>query len=388
MTERPVAAPEAVFSLLDDPLMRLLRALHLAPQAGFRAPGRAVLIALLSWVPIAAWAAATGRLGALAFSDGAVRHLELHVRCLLALPLLVLSEPIADRVIGAIVANFPVSGLVRDIERPAFDRVITSTKRLRDSGLVWSVIAAIVVLVTLIGAGRPLDAQAADAAGGGFGRLWSTFMVRPLFLIVLLSWLWRLVLTWVLFARVARLDLQLVPSHPDRVGGLGFVQLMPVGFSLVVFAISAVVCASVAQQIVEERVHLAQFQGPLIALVVLLVVLFLCPLTAFGPRLRRTRMLGRFQYGTLAGRHVRGLHERWVEGRAVEDDAILDAPEIGPAADVATLYELATRMRTLPISLQPLLAVLLPAVAPVLPVATLEIPLQEILSKVLGMLVK
>ena len=97
-------------------------------------------------------------------------------------------------------------------------------------------------------------------------------------------------------------------------------------------------------------------------------------------------MLARFQYGTLAGRHVRGLHRRWVEGLEVEDAAILDAPEIGPAADVATLYDLTTRMRPLPIGLQPILAVVLPAVAPLLPVATLEIPLKEILSKVLGML--
>jgi hypothetical protein len=136
----------------------------------------------------------------------------------------------------------------------------------------------------------------------------------------------------------------------------------------------------------EEHMRLEQFQGPLIALVVLLVVLALCPLTAFGQKLRRVRMRGRFQYGTLAGRHVRGLHERWVEGRTVEDDAILDAPEIGPAADVATLYELATRMRPLPIGLQPILAALLPAAAPLLPVASLEIPLKDILTKILGML--
>jgi hypothetical protein len=43
-------------------------------------------------------------------------------------------------------------------------------------------------------------------------------------------------------------------------------------------------------------------------------------------------------------------------------------------------------MRPLPLSLQPLLAVVIPAVVPLLPVATLEIPLRDILSKVLGML--
>jgi len=55
-------------------------------------------------------------------------------------------------------------------------------------------------------------------------------------------------------------------------------------------------------------------------------------------------------------------------------------------SSVATLYELATRMRTLPLGLQPWLVVVIPAVLPLLPVATLEIPLKEILTKVLGML--
>jgi len=384
VTDRPTAVPDPAFSLLDDPLMRILRALRLAPRKGFRAPVRATLIALFAWLPIVVWAAATGRLAELAFRDGIVRHIELHVRCLLALPLFMLSEPFANRIIGAIVDNFPVSGLVSATEQSAFAAVIARTKRLRDSRLVWGVLAAIVVLATLVASARPMDP--ALATESGFGHTWSLFVVRPLFLLMLLAWLWRLVLTWVLFARIARLDLQLVPSHPDRSGGLGFVQLQPAAFSLVVFTISGVVCASVAQQIVEQHLQLAQFQGPLIALVAILSILFIGPLTAFGPSLRRARIRGRFEYGTLAGRHVRGLHMRWVEGKTVEDDAILDAPEIGPAADVATLYELATRMRTLPIGLQPWLAVVVPAVLPLLPVATLEIPLKEILTKVLGML--
>jgi hypothetical protein len=386
VTDRLAAAPDTAFSLLDDPLMRLVRALHLAPRQGFHAPVRAVVLAVIAWAPIAVWAALTGRLGEMAWSDGAVRHIELHVRCLLALPLLVLSEPIADRVIGAIVTHFPVSGLISAADQSAFAGVVASARRLRDSKIVWGVLAAIVVLSTLLGARRPFDPDLATMTVGDFGGSWSAFVVRPLFLLMMLAWLWRLVLIWILFLRIARLDLQLVPSHPDRVGGLGFVQFQPAAFSLVVFTLSGVVCAAVAEQIVEQHARLAQFQGPLVALVVLLIVLFLCPLSAFGSALRRVRRLGQFQYGALAGRHVRGLHARWVEGRAVEDDAILAAPEIGPAADVATLYDLATRMRPLPLGLQPILAVLVPAMAPLLPVATLEIPLQEILSKVLGML--
>jgi len=384
VTDRPVAAPDPGFSLLDDPLMRLMRALRLAPREGFRAPRRAVLVALFAWLPIMVWGVATGQLGALVYSDGVVHQIELHVRCLLALPLFVLSEPFADRIIGAVVGNFPVSGLISAGDQPRFAAVIARAKRLRDSRLVWGALAAIVALSTAVASRRSPDL--ASVPYPGFAHTWASLVVRPLFLLMLFAWLWRLVLVWVLFLRIARLDLQLVPSHPDRAGGLGFLQIEPAAFSLVVFTLSSVVCASVAQQMVEEHLHLVQFKAPLVALVAILSVLFVCPLTAFGAKLRRTRLRGRFEYGTLAGRHVRGLHMRWIEGKTVEDDAILDAPEIGPAADVATLYDLATRMRTLPIGLQPWLVVVLPAVLPLLPVATLEIPLKEILTKVLGML--
>jgi hypothetical protein len=142
----------------------------------------------------------------------------------------------------------------------------------------------------------------------------------------------------------------------------------------------------VAQQILVHGATLEAMKVQLGGLVVLLVLLFLAPLMVFSGPMRRVRLRGRLQYGVLAGRHVGGLHARWVEGREVKDAAVLSAPEIGPAADVATLYTLATSMRAFPIGLRALVGVLLPAAAPVLVVATLEVPLQEILVKVLGML--
>jgi len=386
--ERPVAAPETTFSLLEDPLLRVQRALRLAPRHGFGAVRRALPYGLGLWIPLIVWALASGNLAAATWRDVILRHLELHVRCLIAIPMLVISEPLANRIIGAIVGNFPTSDLILPEERAAFDAGIRRAERWRDSLFVWGIIVGLVTLITLLGTNQPIDPETVglDWGSGAFAVGWARFVVRPLFLLMLLAWLWRLLLTWIVFRGIARLDLQLVPSHPDRVGGLGFVQLQPAAFSLVVFTLSAVVCAAAGQQMVEHDLRLAQFQAPLIALVAILMALFLAPLTAFGSKLRRTRLRGRFEYGTLSGRHVRGLHRRWVDGLEVKDDGVMQAPEIGPAADVATLYELATRMRPLPIGMPPLLAVLVPALLPVLPVATLEIPLKDILSKVLGML--
>ena len=392
MNDRAVSGRLPAFSLLDDPMLRLQRFLRLAPAEGFGAPRRAIFFVFVTWVPVVVWAAATGRLGPADWHDALVQHLALHVRCLLAIPLLVLSAPLADRILRVIVANFTEAGLVPDEELDRYAHVIRSVERWRDSRLIWGLIAGIAVAISLA-AHRAITGEEADVLRWGasagrfdFGAIWTLDVARPLFMLMQLAWLWRLVLTGMLFNGLSKLDLRLIPSHPDRVGGLGFIELVPAAFGLVILALSSVGCSSVAQQMLVHGVSLDAMKVPLGGLVVLLALLFLSPLMWFSRSLRRVRLRGRLQYGALAGRHVGGLHQRWIEGREVKDDAVLSAPEIGPAADVATLYGLATGMRAIPIGLRSLLGVLLPALAPVLVVATLEVPLKDILLKVVGML--
>jgi hypothetical protein len=392
VNDRAVEPKPSGFSLLDDPLLRLQRRLRLAPPNGFGAVRRAVFVALLCWLPVVGWAVASGQAGVSDLRGALINHLGLHVRCLLAIPLMILSGPLADRILRLVVAGFPAAGLVREEDEDRYAAAVRSIERLRDSMIAWAAIIALAILVT-VSTNRGLTAEELEAIGWGanvgkldFGATWVLYVVRPLFMLLELAWLWRLVLTGLLYRRLAKLDLRLIPSHPDRVGGLGFIELTSGAFSLVVLATSCVACSSAAQQILLHGVPLDAMKVQLGGLVVLLVGLYLAPLMVFGGPLRRIRIRGRLQYGVLAGRHVGGLHARWIEGREVKDDAVLSAPEIGPAADVATLYSLATSMRAFPVGLRSLMGVLLPAAAPVLVVATLEVPLQEILVKVLGML--
>jgi len=391
VTDVAVDSPDVEFSLVDDPPLRLQRALRIAPRAGYGAGRRSVLFVLVTWAPVIVWAAARGLLGPELWGEHAIRHLGFHVRCLLAIPLLVLSGPLAARMLAAMVANFVHSGLVGQEQRAGFTQALRSVERLRDNVLIWIGIAVAVVAIAVAGGHQALnedpDAVRWTAAGtADFGALWSVYVSRPVVALLVVAWLWRLFMTWLLLRRIARLGLRLVPSHPDGVGGLGFLEYLPGGFSLVIFAISSVSCATIAHRILEHGARLAQFQGPLIVLAVLLALLFMAPLIAFSKSLRRIRIRARFQYGTLAGLHVRGLHERWIEGTTPENEAVLQAPEIGPAADVATLYQMATKIRPVPIGKATLGIVLVPALLPMLLVASLEVSLLDMLVKVLGML--
>src|SRR5678816_2098615 len=85
----------------------------------------------------------------------------------------------------------------------------------------------------------PLWHKAGDGGRGySWAGWWHVLVSAPVALVLLLGWLWR-ILIWGLFLfRVSRLDLQLVPTHPDLLGGLQFVGLSLRAFLLLSFAIS------------------------------------------------------------------------------------------------------------------------------------------------------
>lgn len=133
-------------------------------------------------------------------------------------------------------------------------------------------------------------AWALDAEGGlGFGGWWFAYVVLPIFLALLLGWLWRLALVALWMARVGRLELSLVPTHPDHVGGLGFLEKLPWAFSLVSFALSAMLASRWAHDVVYHGTTLDSLKLPVIAFVVLWSLLLLLPLLALMPALAAAR---------------------------------------------------------------------------------------------------
>ena len=203
-----------------------------------------------------------------------------------------------------------------------------------------------------------------EPTGYGFGGWWFTWVARPIFFALLLGWLWRLGLLCVLFRRIASLDLALVPTHPDRTGGLGFLEATPTLFSPVVFGISAVLASRWAHDVVYHGVHVQELRMQMIAVVVLALLLFLAPLALWLPPLRACKRRALLDYGALVGEHGRLVRRRWILREPVADAALLGAPEIGPVADTISLYEAVRKLRTVPIGPSSLLPLALAAVPP------------------------
>lgn len=378
----------------NDPFFRAQRAIGLIPATGLGIGRRALLLALVTFGPIAVWAAFADRaLPGAETSEPLFQHFGVTVRCLIAIPLLVIAEGVAHAMTTRLLPHFASSGLVTDDQRDRFRSILSGIARLRDLSLPWVVIGTLLLAWLVIGppAGEQHELIWADAAEGGthhfgFGGLWFLYVVRPIFLVLLLAWLWRLALCFVLMSRIAKLDLSLVPTHPDRAGGLGFLETLPAAFSMVVLAMSAVLASRWAHDVLYHGVDVNSLRVPAAVFVVAMIVLFMAPLLPFSSRLRAAKRKAVLQYGALVARHGRGVQRRWIEGEPV-DDELLSAPEIGPVADTGALYESVAKMRTMPIGRSTLLMIAVPAILPLLVVAAIQIPIKNILKTLLTTLI-
>jgi len=371
-----------------DALLRAQRAIGLVPPQGLGVGRRALALALLSWAPIALWALFQGRALPGAIDEPLLNHFSIHVRCLIAIPLFVIAEAVAHGITTRLVPHFVRSGLVVEGDRARFREILRGVARLRDTTLPWVLIAGLVLAWALLspsaGATHELSWAGEPASESfGFGAFWFSWVARPLFTVLLLAWLWRLILVIVLCLRLSRLDLALVPTHPDGAGGLGFLESLPFAFSPVVFAISAVLASRWAHEVLYHDAHVASLRMPMIAFGVVALVLFLAPLVAWRRPLVAAKRRAELEYGALVGEHGRLVRRRWILREPLEDDALLGAQEIGPVADTIALYEAVRKMRTIPIGRRSLLAILLPAALPMLAVIAIEIPVKDLLLKLL-----
>ncbi len=344
---------------------------------------------LLAWLPIATWAIATGHWVATPGSESLPQHFGVNVRCLVAIPLFIIAEGTSHRLTSHLLPYFETSGMIRTEDLPRFHGIIGETARLRDRIYPWIVILALIIAKETLPVSYSDAHELVWSSSGnpdaplGFGGWWYFFVARAIYLTLQLAWLWRVILLTTLFAGLARLPLQLVPTHPDGAGGLAFVERFLKAFAPVGLATSAVASARWAHDVVYHEVAIESIRTGMISLAIVLPLIFLAPGLVWISKLAQTRQQALLDYGALVANHGRLVRNRWIELAPVEDDAILSAPELGPVADTAALYEAVTRMRIVPLGRSALLSLAIPIAIPMLAVVAIQIPTKQILLTLL-----
>jgi hypothetical protein len=386
--DHPPLQNEPFFLVRGGPLFRLLRASGIVASGTSGYLWRALLAAVVTWIPIAVSAFIGRRMFAGGIPEPLLAHFGIHARLLFALPLMILAEPYAEKIIAIAIARFRPAGLLEGVAPEAFAAALRPAERVRDSWLQWAgLVLAFAPAAALLRGGEAFGDELSWAmqqtSAFEFGGWWYTLVARPFFIVVAWLWLWRLLTIAVLMRSLAKLQLRFVPTHPDRNGGVGFVAWVPMAFAPFLLAIAAVIAARMGHDYLYHGIEL-KIIGMLVA-AFLLIALPLCLLPAlmWAPALVAMKKRARESYRDLVGAVGRAVHRRWVEREGFESD-LLDAPGIGPVADANTMYEAVERIQPIPLRKGTVIPLVLAGLIPFVPIVAQEVPISELLKKLVG----
>jgi hypothetical protein len=384
------------FSLvLGGPLFQLLRRAHLSDDTLMLVRRRIILISLFSWLPLLVLSALEGQMLGGKVAVPFLLDLEVHVRFLLAMPLLIIAELVVHRRMRPVLKQFLDRHLIPESAMTRFDAAVASAYRLRNSVLAEVLLIAFVYIVGILIVWPKFLAldtatwYATPSVKGSslsLAGIWFVYVSVPVFQFLLLRWYFRLFLWARILWQVSRIELRLVPTHPDRVGGLGFLSKIVYAFAPLAAAHGALLAGMLANRIFHLGAKLPDFKGEIAVMVVFLLCVVFGPLLVFAPQLAQAKRTALREYGTLAERYVREFDTKWLRGGAPADEPFVGSGDIQSLADLGNSFEVVQTMRVAPITKEAVFQLAAATLAPMVPLALTMMPLEELLKKLLGVL--
>ena len=210
-------------------------------------------------------------------------------------------------------------------------------------------------------------------------------MSLPLVQFLLLRWYFRLSIYARFLWQVSRIDLKLIPLHPDRCSGLGFLAMLSSAFLPVILAQGALLAGMMANRIFYAGASLPDFKIDIGGLLALILTVILAPLLVFSPRLAAAKRSGLRDYGTLANDYVQRFEEKWRQREPIND--LLGSADIQSLADLSNSFAVVAEMRPIPFALREVMQVAAIVLLPVAPLLLTSVPLNELLARLLKLVV-
>jgi hypothetical protein len=389
MTEPNLVEEPLDFSLvLGGPIFQLFRRLHLAGDALELLYRRLLIITLVAWLPLlllSMLGSSASSLGRLSF----FYDVEVHVRFLVALPVLIVAELVVHSRIRPVVRCFVERRIVLPQDLPRFHRAIDSAIRLRNS--IPAEIGLLILVYTfglwVWHARVALVAPTWYANPGGRWHLtsagfWYVFVSIPIVQFLLLRWYLRLFIWFRFLWHVSRMDLDLIATHPDRCAGLAFLGKSSYAFGPILFAQGTMLAGLVASRVLYRGESLMSFKLQAGGFVAFFVLVLLCPLLMFTPRMAREKRKGLAEYGLLAQRYVERFEQKWVRDPAPSDE-LLGAADIQSLADLGNSYDIVREMRPVPFGLQDIARLAAATAAPLVPLLLTIFSPEELIMRII-----
>lgn len=382
------------FSLvLGGPLFQLLMRLRLTTPNLDLLKKRIIYITLFAWLPLLFLSFFEGK----AWGNVGVPFLydmEAQTRFLIALPLLIGAELLVHKQMRLLVGQFIDQDIITEKELPRFNGLISSAMKLRNSVVIELILLLLVFVggpylsntVSVIeqiasGAGSWYASTDSNGASLSMAGYWYIFVSRPLFQFIAYRWYFRIFI-WARFLwQSSRLDLNLIPIHPDRACGLGFLAMSSILFAPLIMAHGVVFAGLIANSIFFTGAKLTNYILLIFGVVLFVQLIVLGPLFVFSPSLMRAKRTGLRDYGVLASKYVEEFDIKWVHGGAADNERLVGSSDIQSLADLANSFQVIRDIRSFPFDKETAIQVFLFVILPILPLVLTMIPLEELLKK-------
>jgi hypothetical protein len=381
------------FSLVSGgPLYQLWRRTHLSGDALQMTHRRIIAAVLLAWVPLLLLSIAEGHAWGGSVALTFLQDVEMHVRLLVALPLFIAAELTVHRRLPKVMVLFLERGMIPDAARSQFDAAVAAAMRLRNS-----ISAELLLFVFVYGFGVlfvwrtqwVLDVTSwyGVMEGGGLRQpslagWWAGCVSMPLVQFLIMRWFLRLFIWGQFLWRVSRIELNLIPTHPDGAAGLHFVSGTGRAFSTVLMGQGAVLAGLIANRIFHAGASLQDFKLEIAGTVGLMMVAVLGAQFLFASKLRASRRAGMQDYGTLAQRYVREFDRKWIRG-AAKGEPLVGSADIQSLADMQNSFAVIAKMRWAPFTLRSMAELAFMTLLPVAPLLLTMFSVEELLVRML-----
>jgi len=380
----------------DDPFQRLIS--NRRKSGTKRSPLTMLIFALfVAYAPLIVISAMEGTFNSRGSDVPLVRDVALHLRFLLAVPILILSRPVVQRSTSA-VCEYTYNVLLCEEDREHV--FLPAVKRVRHHNESWT--SLVVILVLVIGVSFFLHISSVEdpsviSLRGWFGApdsggfkvsstyIWYSTISMSLFRFLLLKWLWTYC-GWIwLLIKIAGCKLNLTPHHSDKVCGLNLLVFPQNGFNLLFVALAITSSGAFINRMLYRH---ASFEFILLEIGILVAasfVMLLGPYLFFMPKLFAARRLANFSMATKSHQLSADYDREWIQTKVTGNAD--EKPDPSVMIDFYSTYEITEKIRPLVFNVRDLVALAVPIALAFLPTLLTKMSLKELLEIILRFIV-
>ncbi|WP_439185040.1 hypothetical protein [Carboxylicivirga taeanensis] len=317
---------------------------------------RAIVMASLTWLPLAVLSVVylftEERPEGISFFE----DITMHTRFLVVVPLLILLEKPIDNVFAQYLKTTEqliAPNLWSDFKM-AMIRVDKFTSCWLSEVIILIIIYCMIILgweeLNIFQSGREcfVDWENGDLTIAGWYLI---IFSLPVYQFLIFRWLWRFIIWTFCMWKFSGYKFKLEAMHTDQMAGLGYFNLFPLYFSMLVMVASTVYASIILMHILYDGSTLVDHLYGIVFYILFIDIIIYAPLLIYFPLLMETKTRAIHSFGSLITEHNVSYMERWVYKR-LKKETILGSIDNSSLNDINGSYMAVMDMKIVPIDVR------------------------------------